>query len=187
MEYKDSMVVQGGQFKELREESAHTLAAMEFDGYAIGGSFTKADIATAVHWVDSILPTHKPRHLLGIGEPEDFFAGVEEGIDTFDCVIPTRMGRHAQVFTKSGKRNLTNAMFRNDRTPIEEGCACSTCAFATKAYLAHLFRVDESLAGTLASIHNVHFLVSLVRSIREHIILGSYTDFKNEFFAAYTK
>lgn len=178
-------VVQGGQFKHLREESARTLGAMDFEGYAIGGSFTKEDIATAVGWVDSILPEDKPRHLLGIGEPEDMFLGVEQGIDTFDCVIPTRMGRHGQVFTKSGKVNLNNSKFRESLEPIEKDCTCYTCSFATCAYLSHLYRTGESLAGTLASIHNIHFLVSLVRNIRTALLDDKFGEYKQSFLSTY--
>jgi queuine tRNA-ribosyltransferase len=158
---------------------------MDFEGYAIGGSFTKEDIATAVGWVDAILPEDKPRHLLGIGEPEDIFLGVEQGIDTFDCVIPTRMGRHGQVFTKHGKMNLNNSKFREMLEPIEKDCACYTCSFATTAYLSHLFRTGESLAGTLASIHNIHFLVSLVRNIRESLLTDTFDQYKSAFLGAY--
>jgi queuine tRNA-ribosyltransferase len=178
-------VVQGGQYKHLREESARTLGAMDFEGYAIGGSFTKEDIATAVGWVDAILPEDKPRHLLGIGEPEDIFLGVEQGIDTFDCVIPTRMGRHGQVFTKTGKKNLNNSKFRELLEPIEKDCGCYTCSFATTAYLSHLFRTGESLAGTLASIHNIHFLVSLVRNIRTALLNDTFVEYKKDFLRVY--
>lgn len=174
-------VVQGGKFQDLREHSARTIGAMDFDGFGIGGSFTKADIGTAVKWVNSILPEEKPRHLLGIGEMEDIFLGVENGVDTFDCVLPTRMGRNGGLMTRSGRIHITNAKFTRDFSPIEEGCACYTCTNFTRAYLAHLFRADEMLASTLASIHNLYFLVDLTTKIRQSVIEGNFSKLKNEY------
>ncbi len=178
-------IVQGGQFQDLREASAREIGAMDFAGFGIGGSFTKADISTAVAWVNQILPPEKPRHLLGIGEPEDLFAGVEQGVDTFDCVIPTRMARHGQLFTRAGKLNILNAKFREDFSPIEPDCGCSTCRYYTRAYLGHLFRAKEMLAGTLASIHNLYFLVNLTKQIRQSIVEGNFHEFKLEFLSHY--
>lgn len=178
-------IVQGGRDEGLRKESAQTIGAMDFDGFGIGGSFTKDDIGTAVKWVNEILPEGKPRHLLGIGEPEDLFAGVEQGVDTFDCVIPTRMARHGQLFTKHGKVNIMNAKFRNDFTPLESDCDCYTCKHYTKAYVAHLFRAKEMLAGTLASIHNLYFLVSLTKRIRQSILDSNFQEFKANFLSDY--
>jgi len=174
-------VVQGGKFEDLRKDSARTLAAMDFDGFGIGGSFTKADIGTAVRWVNETLPEDKPRHLLGIGEPIDLFLGVENGVDTFDCVAPTRMGRNGGVYTKGGRINLHNAEFAKDLAPLVEGCECYTCTHYTRAYVAHLFRADEMFAGTLASIHNLYFIVRLVDRIRGSIEDGTFFDLKNEF------
>ncbi len=178
-------IVQGGQFQDLREASARAIGAMDFAGFGIGGSFTKDDISTAVAWVNQILPPEKPRHLLGIGEPEDLFAGVEQGVDTFDCVIPTRMARHGQLFTKVGKLNILNAKFREDFSPIEPDCGCSTCRHYTRAYLGHLFRAKEMLAGTLASIHNLYFLVNLTKQIRQSMVEGNFHEFKLEFLSHY--
>lgn len=166
-------VVQGGKFRELREYSARTIGAMEFDGFGIGGSFTKEDIGTAVRWVNEILPEEKPRHLLGIGEPGDIALGVESGVDTFDCVLPTRMGRNGGLLTTGGRLNINNAKFVRDFAPIEEGCGCYTCQHFTRAYLAHLFRAKEMLAATLASIHNLYFLVQYTKKLREHILENS--------------
>ncbi len=178
-------VVQGGKYRELREESAKTLGAMDFDGYGIGGSFTKEDIGTAVAWVNALLPEDRPRHLLGIGEPIDMFLGCENGVDTFDCVAPTRMGRNGGVYTKDGRLNLFNAKFIRDLGPIEDGCACYTCKNYTRSYVAHLFRSEEMLAGTLASIHNLHFIISLVDKIRELMSEGGYFEFKEAFLSRY--
>jgi len=180
-------IVQGGQYQDLREESARVIGGMDFAGFGIGGSFTEDDIGTAVAWVNKILPEEKPRHLLGIGEPQDLFMGVEQGIDTFDCVIPTRMARHGQLFTNQGKINILNAQFRSDFTPPEAGCQCYTCAHYTKAYLAHLFRAKEMTAATLASIHNLYFLINLIKQIRQSVLDGSFAQLKEQFLLTYKK
>ena len=180
-------VVQGGRRELLRKESATVLAAMDFDGYGIGGSFDKEDMGTAVRWVNEILPEDKPRHLLGIGEPIDIILGIENGIDTFDCVIPTRMGRNGTIMVEGGRINIMNSEFRNDFQPIEEGCGCYTCTNYTRAYLAHLFRAKEMLAATLASIHNTHFLVSFVERIRRSVLHGTFPELKEELVRIYNK
>lgn len=167
-------VVQGGRHKDLREESARAIGTMDFAGFGIGGSFTKDDIGTAVAWVNTILPKDKPRHLLGIGEPDDMRAAIAAGVDTFDCVIPTRMARHATLLTAAGRLNILNAQYREDFTPIEADCPCYTCKNYTRAYLAHLFRAKEMLAGTLASIHNIYYLVNFVKKLREQILNGTF-------------
>ena len=148
-------IVQGGRFEDLRKESAQTIGAMGFDGFGIGGSFNKEDMSTAVGWVADELPEDKPRHLLGIGEPHDLIMGMENGMDTFDCVAPTRIARHGTVYTKEGKIHMKNVQFQADFGPLDGGCSCYTCTHHTRAYLAHLFRVHEITAATLASIHNV--------------------------------
>jgi queuine tRNA-ribosyltransferase len=178
-------VVQGGRFQSLREESARVLGAMDFDGFGIGGSFTKDDIGTAVRWVNSILPEDKPRHLLGIGEPVDLFLGVENGVDTFDCVAPTRMGRNGGLYTKNGRINLNNAQFVRDFSPVEEGCDCYTCTNFTRAYLSHLFRSEEMLAATLASIHNLRFIVRMTDQIRSSILDGTFAVLKEKVLGQY--
>lgn len=180
-------VVQGGRHQDLREESARVLGAMDFDGYGIGGSFDKDDMGTAVGWVNSILPEDKPRHLLGIGEPVDLFGAVENGCDLFDCVAPTRTGRNGTLHTRDGKINMRNAKFIRDFTPIDSECDCYTCKNYTRAYVAHLFRSDEMLAGTLASIHNLRFLVRLVDKIRESIIDDTFDALKTSFLNQYYK
>lgn len=178
-------VVQGGRHKDLREESARTLGAMDFDGYGIGGSFDKDDMGTAVGWVNAVLPEDKPRHLLGIGEPVDLFGAVENGCDLFDCVAPTRTGRNGAVHTHDGRINLLNARFVRDFAPIDSECDCYTCKNYTRAYLAHLFRSDEMLAATLASIHNLRFLIRLVDQMREAILDGTFEKLKTNFLARY--
>lgn len=180
-------VVQGGRFQDLREEAARTIGALAFDGFGIGGSFTKDDIGSAVGWVNALLPEEKPRHLLGIGEPRDLFEAVEVGCDLFDCIAPTRMGRHGTLHTKDGRMNIRNAQFTNDFSPIERDCTCYTCAHHTRAYLSHLFRADEMTAATLASIHNLHFILRLVEKMRETILDGTFAEFKKEFISRYYK
>lgn len=180
-------VVQGGRHRDLREESARVLGAMDFDGYGIGGSFDKDDMTTAVGWVNAILPENKPRHLLGIGEPEDLFGGVENGCDLFDCVAPTRMGRNGTLHTRDGKINIRNAKFTRDFTPVDSECDCYTCKNYTRAYISHLFRSNEMLAGTLGSIHNLRFLVTLVDQMREAILDDTFDTLKTDFLARYYK
>ncbi|MFM7088434.1 MAG: tRNA guanosine(34) transglycosylase Tgt [Candidatus Paceibacterota bacterium] len=185
-------IVQGGRDEELRKKSAQVISDMHingigFDGFGIGGSFAKEDMQTAVKWVNEILPEEKPRHLLGIGEPEDLFMGVENGVDLFDCVTPTRLGRNGTLYTKDGKMIVMNTRYRNDHTPIEADCECYTCTHYTRAYIAHLFHGKEMLAGTLASIHNLHFLVHLVARMRAAILENNFQDFKATFLARYKR
>jgi queuine tRNA-ribosyltransferase len=180
-------VVQGGQFEELRRESARTLAGMDFDGFGIGGSFNKEDILTAVRWVNEELPEYKPRHLLGIGEPADIFAGVLAGCDTFDCVSPTRAGRTGRLYTKDGTKNIMNAKFREQFEPIESDCDCYTCKNFTASYVAHLFHAKEMLGATLATIHNLYFINGLFADIRQAIQDDQFFEFKESFLARYEK
>jgi queuine tRNA-ribosyltransferase len=179
-------VVQGGSYEELRKESAQVLGAMDFDGYGIGGSFTKEDMGTAVKWVNEILPENKPRHLLGIGEPLDILLGIENGIDTFDCVAPTRIARNGALYTYDGRINITNAKYKDDMSPISDDESWYTYKY-TKAYLAHLFKADEMLASTLASVHNLKFITTLVEDARQAIIDGRFLEFKEGFIKRYYK
>ena len=200
-------IVQGGRFEELRKESAKALAEMNvevvrgvdengkggekvragFDGFGIGGSFAKEDMSEAVKWVNDILPEDKPRHLLGIGEPEDLFSAVENGCDLFDCVMPTRNGRTGTLLTHLGKINISNAKYVDDFSPIEEGCGCYTCKNYTRAYVSHLFRAKEMLAGTLATIHNLYFTVHLVKKMRAAILDDTFAKFRKDFLGLYLK
>jgi queuine tRNA-ribosyltransferase len=181
-------IVQGGRHEELRKESAHIIGGMDFDGFGIGGSFDKDDIGIAVGWVTDNLPENKPRHLLGIGsEVVDLILGIENGIDTFDCVAPTRIARNGAAYvrevagsTSGGRINLLNEKFISDFTPIDAQCNCYTCKNYTKAYLAHLFRAKEMLAATLTTIHNLHFIVNLVKEARVAIIEGKWEEFKRK-------
>ena len=180
-------IVQGGRDEKLRKKSAKFMSSLDLAGFGIGGSFAKEDMSTAVRWVNEILPEEKPRHLLGIGEPEDLFMGVENGVDLFDCVLPTRLGRNGTFYTKERKIHITNAEYRLDLTPVENNCQCYTCQNYSKAYIAHLFRGKEMLAGTLSSIHNIYFIVHLVKNIRQSILDDNFEEFKESFLKRYKK
>jgi queuine tRNA-ribosyltransferase len=188
-------VLQGGAFDELRKESAKTLGEMYiekegerkyFDGFGIGGSFTKEDMSKTVKISTESLPEDKPRHLLGIGEIEDLFLGVEYGIDTFDCVAPTRIARNGSIYTKNGKINLFNSKYKNDFSPVCDDTSCYANRY-TKSYLAHLFRSKEMIAATIASLHNLHFIVHLVKDIRKSILEDRFLEFKREYLDGYKK
>jgi queuine tRNA-ribosyltransferase len=178
-------IVQGGRYADLRIESAKTLANMDFDGYGIGGSFSKHDILGILDQVNRELPEDKPRHLLGIGEPEDLLIGAEAGIDTFDCVLPTRNGRTGGIYTQRGKIQLPNAEYKDDFGPLDEGCLCPVCQHHTRAYVAHLFRSKEMLGPVLASMHNLYFLTSLAQRIRASIVDGSFDTMRRDFLSRY--
>ena len=185
-------IVQGGREEDLRKKSAKIISEINvdgkyFDGFGIGGSFAKEDMSSAVKWVNEILPEEKPRHLLGIGEPEDLFMGIENGVDLFDCVLPTRLGRNGTVYTKYGKIIMTNKKYRDDFEPIEKDCECYTCKNYSRAYIAHLFHGKEMLAGTLASMHNLYFIVNLVKKIRQAILDDKFFEFKEKFLEKYLK
>ena len=135
--------------------------------------------------MSGILPEEKPRHLLGIGEPEDLFMGIENGVDLFDCVAPTRNARNGTLYTKNGKINITNAKYREDFSKIEADCMCYTCKNYTSAYLSHLFHGKEMQAGTLSTIHNLYFIINLVKKIRQSILDDTFFEYKEEFFKYY--
>lgn len=180
-------IVQGGRFEDLRKESAKEISSMDFDGFGIGGSFEKEDMGNAVRWINEILPEEKPRHLLGIGEPIDVLEGIENGCDLFDCVAPTRMARNGTIHTKKGRINILNAKFKDDLSPLEKGCECSTCQNYTKSYIAHLFRAKEMFASTLASIHNLHFMNELTAGARQAILEDRFEAYKAGFIRMYYK
>ncbi|MFA7309792.1 MAG: tRNA guanosine(34) transglycosylase Tgt [Candidatus Paceibacterota bacterium] len=178
-------IVQGGRYEDLRLDSARSLAAMDFDGYGIGGSFSKEDILGILEKVNAELPDEKPRHLLGIGEPEDIFIGVAAGIDTFDCVLPTRNGRNGTVYTHTGKTSLERAEYTEDQTPIDPDCDCFVCERYSKSYIRHLFKAEEMLAGILASAHNMRFLTRLTENIRASILDGTFENYRDVFLRKY--
>jgi len=184
-------IVQGGREESLRKKSAEFIGGLDFDGFGIGGSFAKEDMETVVKWVNEILPKEEPRHLLGIGEPEDLFMGVENGVDLFDCVAPTRNGRGGTLYTSKGKINIRNAEFREDTGLIDEGCSCPVCVNVagrhvySRAYLCHLYRAHEMLGGTFGSMHNLFFFINLVKRMRASILDDTFFEFKKDFLKEY--
>ena len=178
-------VVQGAQYEDLRRQAARGLAGLGFDGFGIGGALEKQNLATIVGWVSSELPADKPRHLLGISEPDDLFAAVAAGADTFDCVSPSRVARNAAVYSPEGRFNITGSRYRRDFTPIDAQCDCYTCANYTRAYLHHLFKAKEILASTLCTIHNERFVIRLVDDIRAAIPAGRFDELREHVLGRY--
>lgn len=178
-------VIQGANYKDLRQEAATFMGALPFDGYGIGGALEKEKLGTIVQWVNEILPQNKPKHLLGLSEPDDIFIGIENGTDTFDCVSPARIARNGSLYTHTGRFTVKNARFADDYSAVVEDCACYTCQNYTKAYMHHLFKAGERLAATLATIHNEYFIVQLVASIRQSIINDTFQDYKTSWLTKY--
>lgn len=175
--------IQGSVFRDLREISARYISEMDFDGLAIGGvsvGESKSEMVDVLDWVAPLLPPGKPRHLLGVGEIDDIFALVEHGVDTFDCVQPTRLARVGTLFAGKKTIDITKAMYAKDMEPVMETCRCYTCARFSRAYIHHLFHVRELLAYRLASIHNIHFVNALIGDIRKAIESHTFLDLKKE-------
>lgn len=184
-------VLQGAQYEDLRRKAARDLGAMEiegqrFDGFGIGGALEKENLGIIVGWVCDELPEDRPRHLLGISEPEDFFTAIENGADTFDCVSPSRVARNGRVYHPDGYFNLPQARFKRDFGPIDADCTCYTCQNYSRAYLHHLFKAKEMLVNTLCTIHNEHYTVKLVDDIRRSIEDGRFHEFREETLGRYT-
>ena len=178
-------VVQGAQYQDLREREARFLAERDFDGYGIGGAIENTRLSEIVKWVNTILPENKPRHMLGISEPDDIFAAIEQGIDTFDCVSPTRVARNGAFYTPEGRKNIRANRYQRDFGPLVEACECYTCQHFSRAYIQHLSRSHELLFNTLMSVHNEHFIVGLVDDIRRSIEDGSFDTFRTAWLARY--
>jgi len=180
-------IVQGGAFRGLRESSAAFIGGLPFAGFAIGGSLgtSKRDMERVLEWSMPALPDDRPRHMLGIGEPEDLFRCVERGIDTFDCVAPTRHARHGVLLTADGPLTITRAAYREDDGPIDPECACPACTTFTRAYLRHLFMAEELLAYTLATTHNLAFILGLMARIRAALADGTLTGLKADVLGRY--
>lgn len=178
-------VIQGAQYEDLRKEAARVMGALEFDGYGIGGALEKEKMSDIVRWVNEILPEDKPKHLLGISEPDDMFAAVEQGIDTFDCVSPTRVARNGAAYTLDGRINLKASKYREDFSLLDPDCSCYTCQNYTRAYIHHLFRAHEINAAMLMSLHNEFFIIQLVKQMRATILEGNFFDFKKSWLARY--
>jgi len=170
-------IVQGSVFEDLRRASAEALVELDFAGYAMGGLAVgepKAIFQELVELSTSLLPDHKPRYLMGVGLPEDLLFSIAQGVDFFDCVLPTRNGRNGMAFTWNGKLHVRAAREKDHLYPIDERCGCYTCRHFTRAYLRHLFVAEEMLGLRLVSLHNVFFFQELVRTAREHIHAGDY-------------
>lgn len=183
-------IVQGGEFEDLRNFSAKETVKLDFDGYSIGGTSVGEDKDTMYKMIDyaiKYLPEDKPRYLMGVGDPLDILEGVERGVDMFDCVLPTRIARHGNAFTRHGKLNIRNEKYKEDFTPIEDTCDCYACRHYTKAYIRHLMVCEETFGARLLSIHNLRFLIKLVEDIRENIEKDTFSEFKEQFIQNYTK
>jgi queuine tRNA-ribosyltransferase len=180
-------IVQGGMHESLRDESLAGLVNIGFDGYAIGGLSVgepKEDMLRILKHTAPQLPQDKPRYLMGVGTPEDIVAAVAQGIDMFDCVMPTRNARNGHLFTRFGDVRIKNAQYRNDLSPLDERCTCYTCRNFTRAYLHHLHRLGEILGARLNTIHNLHYYQELMRDIRAAIERGQFPEFVAAFLQA---
>ncbi len=181
-------IVQGGVFPEERARSAEAITALDFPGYAVGGLSVgepKAKMLLTLDAVCPLLPVDRPRHLLGVGSPEDLLEGIARGIDQFDCVLPTRAARNGSLYTAQGRVNILNARYRTEAGPLEEGCDCPTCARFSAAYLHHLFKSKEILGLRLATLHNVRFMARLLEQARRAIREERFAQFKEAFLAGY--
>ena len=182
-------IVQGGAYEDLRRFSAIETVKMDFDGYSVGGvandGESKADMYAAIDYSIPYLPEDKPRYLMGVGEPVDIIEGVRRGIDMFDCVLPTRIARHGNAFTRNGKLNIKNAKFKEDFTPIEENCDCYACKHYTRAYIRHLITAQETFGARLLSIHNIRFLIRMTEEIREAIENDCFEEYSEKFLEKY--
>lgn len=176
-------IVQGAFYDDLRKQSAEFISQYDTVGYAIGGlsvGETKDIMTHFEEFTAPLLPKDKPRYLMGVGTPEDLLDGIKNGIDMFDCVLPTRNARHGSFFTPNGKRNIKNKEFYDDNKPLVEGCNCYACRNHSRAYIRHLWRCGESTAATLLSIHNIQFLIEFSQKCREAILENRFGDFYNE-------
>jgi queuine tRNA-ribosyltransferase len=179
-------IVQGGMYESLRQSSAAGLREIGFDGYAIGGLAVgepKEERERVLEAIEPALPSDRPRYLMGVGTPEDLVEAVRRGVDMFDCVMPTRNARNGHLFTSTGVVRIRNAQYEADTQPIDPACTCYTCANYSRAYLKHLERCNEILGARLATIHNLHYYLDLMRQIREAIAAGRYAAFAVEFYA----
>ena len=183
-------IVQGGPYEDLRKMCADALIEMDFPGYSIGGlsvGESKEDMYKVLDFMKGYMPKHKPLYLMGVGTPDDIIEGVIRGIDMFDCVNPTRLARHGSAMTSLGRVTIKNKTFESDLTPLDPNCDCKVCTTYTKSYIRHLFKAEESLGQRLVSYHNLYFLKTLTKNIREAIKEDRLLDFKEEFFSKYYK
>jgi queuine tRNA-ribosyltransferase len=178
-------IIQGGTDKAFRKKSAIELCSLPYDGFAIGGlsvGETNQDMYDTVEHTLQYMPKDKPRYLMGVGTPEDLIENIDRGVDMFDCVMPTRNARNGTLFTSFGRINIRGAKFKEDESPVDSECKCFTCQRYTRSYLNHLFRSKELTFFRLASLHNLHYYLNLMREARGAILEGRYTEFKKEFY-----
>lgn len=181
-------IVQGATFEELRRSSAQALAAMDFDGYAIGGVSVgepEPEMMEAAEWSEPYLPENKPRYAMGLGTPPQMIELIARGVDMFDCVLPTRLARNGTAFTAGGTLNLKNAEFTLQKGPIEEGCTCPACRDFARGYLRHLLKAEEILGLRLVTLHNLHFYLHLMTETRRAIEAGTFEKIRRDFVTGY--
>ena len=179
-------IVQGGMFENLRQDSLDQLVAMDFPGYAVGGVSVgepKDEMLRIMAHTPHRLPAHKPRYLMGVGTPEDLVEGVAQGVDMFDCVMPTRNARNGHLFTRFGDLKIRNARHKSDERPLDETCTCYTCQNFSRAYLHHLDRCGEMLGPMLTTIHNLHYYLNLMQEVRDALDAGDFAGFAKRFKA----
>jgi queuine tRNA-ribosyltransferase len=181
-------IIQGGMYKDLREQSAKEITSIDLPGYAIGGLSVgepKPLMYEVLEYTTPLMPADKPRYLMGVGSPDDLIEGVIRGVDMFDCVLPTRIARNGTAMTSQGKVVVRNASYAEDFTPLDPECSCYTCQNYTKAYIRHLVKTNEILGARLITTHNLHFLLDLMAKVREAIMEDRLLDFREEFFTKY--
>ncbi len=181
-------IVQGGIYPDLRAASAAFVTGLDLPGYAVGGlavGETKAEMAATLEWTTPLLPSDRPRYLMGVGSPEDLVHGVARGIDIFDCVLPTRLARNGAAMTRQGRINMRNQQYASDPDPVEPGCTCYTCTHFSRAYIRHLLKASEILGPQLLTIHNLHMLLTLMREMRAAIVDGTFATFAAAFLETY--
>jgi queuine tRNA-ribosyltransferase len=179
-------IQQGGLEQDLRGESAEALRAIEFDGYAIGGLAVgegQEAMFSVLDYAPDMMPTHKPRYLMGVGKPDDIVGAVKRGVDMLDCVLPSRSGRTGQVFTRNGVVNIKNARHKDDPRPLDHDCTCPACSNYSRAYLHHTFRSQEIISSMLLTWHNLHYFQELMETMRQAIAAGRFAEFEAEFHA----
>ncbi|MDD2218463.1 MAG: tRNA guanosine(34) transglycosylase Tgt [Eubacteriales bacterium] len=183
-------IMQGGMYKDLRKQSAEQIVELDLPGYAIGGLSVGEPKEIMIDVLDDCvdyLPADKARYLMGVGSPDYIFEGVERGVDMFDCVLPTRIGRHGLAMTSKGRVNIKNQKYERDWGPLDDECDCYTCSNYSKAYLRHLFKAGEMLSATLMSHHNLHFLINIMGNIRKSIEEDRFPEYKKKFYDMYGK
>ena len=181
-------IVQGGEFEELRKQSAKDLISLDFPGYAIGGlsvGESKEVMNEVLEFTTPLLPKDKPRYLMGVGSPRSLIDGAIRGIDMFDCVLPTRIARNGTLMTSNGRLVVRNAVYKRDFRPLDENCSCHVCKNYSRAYIHHLIRADETFGIRLTSYHNLHFLLNMMEQVRDAIRNDRLGDFRDEFFEQY--